>query len=176
MDLHSIRKLKCIKTLVAESGMTFTNVFVSDPFCCPSRTSILTGRYIHNHRVIHNNAGGGYKAFVSSQDSMVATWLIAQDTAWAQRLRHHKSTSGLGQMVWVDGQLVRRSPQPYWRLNENGREVRYRSENLHKTISWHARLWSSCVDLRRHPSFCFSPPTLPTALTAWLGVIETLSP
>jgi arylsulfatase A-like enzyme len=45
-------------------GMTFRQFMVSDPLCCPSRASILTGQLPHNTRVLRNvEPTGGYYAF-----------------------------------------------------------------------------------------------------------------
>ncbi|HST54999.1 MAG TPA: sulfatase [Solirubrobacteraceae bacterium] len=45
-------------------GATFSNYFVTDSLCCPSRASILSGRFPHNTRVVGNGPPfGGYQVF-----------------------------------------------------------------------------------------------------------------
>jgi N-acetylglucosamine-6-sulfatase len=39
---------------LANNGMQFTRAFVTTSLCSPSRASFLSGRYMHNHRVVDN--------------------------------------------------------------------------------------------------------------------------
>jgi N-acetylglucosamine-6-sulfatase len=55
-------------------GATFSNAFVVNSLCCPSRTSIFTGQYSHGTRVYKNEPpNGGFKTFKDA--STIATWL-----------------------------------------------------------------------------------------------------
>jgi arylsulfatase A-like enzyme len=49
-----------------KDGVTFANYFVTDSLCCPSRSSIFTGRYPHDTGIFRNTgADGGYSAFLN---------------------------------------------------------------------------------------------------------------
>src|SRR5215203_5457778 len=64
--------------LIAGRGVTFNRYYVPYPLCCPSRTSLLTGRYSHNNNVRGNvPPNGGFTGFKARQaySHNLATWL-----------------------------------------------------------------------------------------------------
>lgn len=58
VELGGMTPMKKTKELIGEAGATFVNAFTVTPLCCPSRSSIFTGRYPHNHEVRNNSLSG----------------------------------------------------------------------------------------------------------------------
>ncbi len=63
--------------LIRDQGAAFTNFYVEQSSCCPSRASILSGLYAHNHGVIGNAwPQGGYDRWKETkQGDDLPTWL-----------------------------------------------------------------------------------------------------
>lgn len=133
----SLGEMPNVRRLLRTRGITFRNAFVTTSLCCPSRASILTGRYSRHTGVFANEGpNGGAQSF--DDRSTIATWL--QGSGY--------STSMVGKYLngyqsatvppgWDDWRVVagRRkdadeegpigSPYYDYVLNENGRLVQY---------------------------------------------------
>ncbi len=51
------RTMPKTRSLLIDQGTTFENYFATHPRCCPSRASLLTGQYSHNHGIVENYLG-----------------------------------------------------------------------------------------------------------------------
>jgi len=75
---RSARTMPHTIDLIRRRGIDFRRYYVSYPLCCPSRASLLTGRYAHNTRVLGNlPPSGGFSAFQRGPNYRhnIATWL-----------------------------------------------------------------------------------------------------
>lgn len=70
--------LTTVQSELAAKGVKFINASVVNPWCCPSRASILTGKYSHGTDVYRNTPPhGGFSTFKPRDQSTLATWLNA---------------------------------------------------------------------------------------------------
>lgn len=77
-DMETMQYMPRVQALLADQGLTFNNSFVTEPQCCPSNVTMLTGQYAHNHGVLNNlYPTGGFQKFVENggEQSTIATWL-----------------------------------------------------------------------------------------------------
>jgi arylsulfatase A-like enzyme len=80
---HTVNYMPTVKGKLMADGIVFENGFATTPLCCPSRSSILTGKYAHNHEVYTNRPPlGGAQKFDDS--FTLAVWLqsIGYQTAY----------------------------------------------------------------------------------------------
>jgi arylsulfatase A-like enzyme len=63
---------------IAARGVRFTEAFVTNSLCAPSRASILTGQYSHVHGVLHNPDGAGLPGAAGLQPYQLTFPLMLQ--------------------------------------------------------------------------------------------------
>ncbi|MBG85423.1 MAG: acetylglucosamine-6-sulfatase [Verrucomicrobiales bacterium] len=117
---------------MAKTGAHFENAFVTTSLCSPSRASILTGLYAHNHRVVDNYnpvdpklryfpqylQKGGYET------AFIGKWHMGDDDTPQRGFDYWLSFKGQG-TYWPDGRgTTRKVPQNYYGgYNINGKKV-----------------------------------------------------
>jgi len=70
------RYMSKTNALLGQRGVTFNNNFVSYSLCCPSRATLLTGQYAHNHDIRGNAPpAGGYRKLADHLGNSLPVWL-----------------------------------------------------------------------------------------------------
>ena len=129
--LEQQRVMDRVNSLIGDRGATFADYVVNFPLCCPSRATLLTGQYAHNHGVLGNHAPlGGFTSLDSA--NALPVWL--QDSGYrtihvGKYLNEYGTDQPLeippGWSRWYTG-TGGTVQQPYgYSLNENGRLVAY---------------------------------------------------
>lgn len=111
-------------------GVTFTKYFVTDSLCCPSRSSIFTGKFPHNTGVFTNEApDGGYDAFMThgNDAQTFAVWLQRQGYATAMMGKYLNGYRAVRDGVppgWTEWAVASNGyPNFNYVMNHNGRLI-----------------------------------------------------
>ncbi len=130
----SMRVMKTVSKELKRKGVTMKRYYNNFPLCCPSRTTLLTGQYAHNHGVLSNQApDGGYGLFNELHgDNNLATWLqqAGYATSYVGKfLNEYAEPDEYGTLPrdvpkgWDDWRVLAPSNAQYfgYTLNQNGR-------------------------------------------------------
>ena len=79
-DAWSLRVMPKTARKLAGQGITFERFFATFPLCCPSRATMLTGQYAHNHGIWSNDSDG--LDFDDPADLPIALQAAGYRTAW----------------------------------------------------------------------------------------------
>lgn len=140
------------KTLqhLANEGATFANAFTTSPVCCPSRSSLLTGKYAHNHKTQNNSISGGcYGQFWQQtiEPSALPAMLLnaGYETFFAGKYlnEYFSDTIPPGWSQWFG--LHGNSRYYNFTVNENGKTASYSNQYFtdylhHKSIEFLSRM------------------------------------
>jgi N-acetylglucosamine-6-sulfatase len=127
--VDDMRAMAQTRALIGDQGTTFKNNFVNFPLCCPSRATLFTGQYAHNHGVV---SGRGFKDLDGS--STLPVWLrdAGYRTAHVGKyLNGYGDTQQGGRLLvppgWSEWYATLPDDQAVYDydLNENGAVVHY---------------------------------------------------
>lgn len=155
------------QNLLSLKGMTFLNSFTSSPICCPSRASILSGLYAHNHETKNNSVSGGcYGDFWKSHIEPNALPVIMQENNYetffaGKYLNEYKEATvppGWNHFFGLHGNSVYYN----YTLTENGKIVSYSDEYLTDVLSNKLQDFIN-QNSRKSPFFAMITPPAPHA-------------
>lgn len=147
------------QSLIFDQGVTFSNGFVTTSLCCPSRASILTGMYAHNHHVNTNEEPLRIKTVMAYlhdngyYTGLVGKYLNSWKGAPLPEYDYWVSYFG-GETNYYDA-----------RLNVNGKWTRYETDYVTYVLGDYAIDFLKKATQQKHPFVLYYAPNAPHAPT-----------
>src|SRR5262249_575563 len=125
------RDMPLMQSLIADQGITFANAISTTPLCGPSRATIMTGRYAHNHTILSNDAPlGGYGKYRDSgqEGDSLPVWLhnAGYRTAYMGKYTNGYGPGWTAKPPGWDSWIGMTEPQTYndFTFNEDGKDAK----------------------------------------------------
>jgi arylsulfatase A-like enzyme len=173
-DLESgtLRYFPNITRHLVREGASFDRFFVTNSWCCPSRSSILRSQYVHSHGVLTNTAPeGGFDSFHARalERSTIGTWMRQagyRTALMGKFLNHYPGRSADETYVppgWDEWAVpVRELYEEYgYRLNENGALADYGWAEDDYLSDVLARKSRDFITMSQDPFFLYLAPIAP---------------
>ena len=138
----SVKVMKVLRKEMKAKGVTMKRYYTNFPLCCPSRATMLTGQYAHNHEVLSNQPpDGGFGVFDAKHaGNSVNDWLQAAGYTTAYMGKHlngYAQPDEFGNVPpsyvppgWDDWRVLAPSAAEYfdYTLNQNGTRADFGEE------------------------------------------------
>ena len=172
LDYALGQRMPTTTTEIAAKGASFGNAFNSYPLCCPSRATILTGLYAHNHHVEANSKrqNGGWQKFQEEGYEQSTIAVTLHDAGYRTGL-FGKYLNGYegdepppGWDEWAATRPSRGDEYYNYDLNENGRAVHYGNEAedyLTDVLSGKITQFIADASASAQPFFAYVAPSAP---------------
>jgi N-acetylglucosamine-6-sulfatase len=170
MRNDDLRFMPKTRSVLGDKGMSFSNAFVSNALCCPTRATIMRGQYSHNTGVWSNKgSSGGLQAYRKggNEKDNVATRLDAAGYRTGLFGRYLNEYSGTrGKPPGWDRWFAHTDGSRYYnyKINDDGRIIHFGSTSRDyetDVIAAHAKAFIGASAKAGVPFFAYVAPRAP---------------